>query len=909
MKHVLLPILLLCTLINSNLIAQNYLWTPIGPAPQSSNFFGPVSGRIWGASISPAYTKNGVSHPAMMFIAVDQGGVWRSKDFTSAQPTWEPLFDKQPRLYYAETITVDPFHPNRILVPAGLQMILVSENSGDTWEILEKNVYGSYGPSSRLIIDPTDNTSQTMYGIDGDYAGGTGVFKTTNGGLTWTKLIFPVTRTVHALDYSVSASNDLTLYAGLAASGLWQSTDGGVNWTKMKIDLSDIASAAPIDSTKIGRISITANHDPTNENQVYALITNNSTQKILNAFRVNRNGTWNAIAGNLKNASDYNIDHGLNSSSTFQACGVAENGFFYAAAGDPGYSPIYQKNPEGANWFSVENGTNGFRPHTDIHSFSFYSGKIYATTDGGIYRFNPLSNNRLGRNTWESLNSSTLQTVLVNGIGVHPLDPNIVLNGSQDNGIGLRGNSVWKNTGGGDNNRVMFDPSGPSGNEMYAYYTAEDLYNFFYRSKDGGATWEDKSPPAILAEEANVGWYAPFAFHPDNSSRIVIGIDRIYETTDKGSIWSNAKSQIFSPIGNRPSGKPYGAPANAIAFGKENTIWVAYRGNLFRTTNDGGDGTAGNWLNMNNGVNFGGTIVRILVDPTRPADVFLLVSNNTVWKYQTLFNLPGAAPSFSWRNITSNLPVGLQFFSLAMAPATSNSLRALFTGTAAGVYMSTDNGNSWRKFNNGLPPGWTKDLQYLPSQQLLYAGLYGRGVYRTSVKDVLDKSKQHSISIVQKKEKCDLSAVEGTTIQFGFDIAFVTDNEPTYIKWTIDNALTAPGETFDGREITVTVPLGVADIGIGLELWFADGLKLGRYLQLPTHSEEENSTFHYFCSMMNIYRKKPIPWWQWNPAMYEVDLKTNEIIKRKASREELIKMQRETEIFLKQLKREIEMYR
>ena len=221
--------------------------------------------------------------------------------------------------------------------------------------------------------------------------------------------------------------------------------------------------------------------------------------------------------------------------------------------------------------------------------------------------------------------------------------------------------------------------------------------------------------------------------------------------------------------------------------------------------------------------------------------------------------------------------------------------------------MSTDNGFSWRSFNNGLPRGDVKDIQYYAPGNLLYAGLYGRGVHRISLGEVLDRTKQPGITILQKKGDCDLSAVAGSTIRIGFQISNHFSNIVS-IKWTIDNAITEPDETFDRREIAVTVPSSTPNIGAGVEVEFADGVKLAKYLQLPTHTQDEASAFYFFCNLRKE-RKKPIPWWQWNPRMWEWDPKVNEVIRKKVTKEELIREKKEVEDYLKLLRREIEMYK
>src|SRR5205823_1317655 len=84
---------------------------------------------------------------------------------------------------------------------------------------------------------------------------------------------------------------------------------------------------------------------------------------------------------------------------------------------------------------------------------------------GGIWRFTPLPGNQAGPGTWESLNTSSLSTILAQGVGIHPTNSTILLEGSQDNGIALRTSSsrTWTYVHGGDASRVRFDPAPQNG--------------------------------------------------------------------------------------------------------------------------------------------------------------------------------------------------------------------------------------------------------------------------------------------------------------------------------------------------------------------------------------------------------------------------------------------------------------
>lgn len=895
-------------------LAQPYSWSPVGPVASKHPTYGAVSGRVLSIAVAPPFSSNTMTIPATMFIAVDEsGGIWRSRNFTSASPVWQPLLDKLPVLRTVKHVTVDPSNPRRILAATAAPLILVSEDSGDNWDTLGKfNGFGSF-PIGKIIFDPTDNTQRTLY----IHGGNAGIYKSTDMGKSWTPKItgLPPGVRIRDLDYIISADNKITWFASngyaysdkLLPNNLWKSTNGGESWTKEIIQLFDVASQKVVSEDQTWNITFAFDHQPGAPKGAFAFVTNKTSNSILNVFKLT-NGIWRPVASNLKNASNYNTKNGLAASSTFQASALSPNGVLYVATGNPSYNAIYQTNSSGAGWSSIEKSSNGIIPHPDLQCFAFFDNKVYIGNDGGVYRFTPLPNGLDGANLWESLNTNSLQTFLIDGIGIHPTNPQIILAGTQDNGIILSQAGNWAYRDQGDNSKILFDPS--PGSNQFAYTTGaphrddnDKSIHVFYSSDDGGKTWKDKSPPDAYEQFAFSERYSPFALHPANSSRILLGLDRVYETFDKGETWGKQKSPVFNPTGIAPNGSNVGAQATAIAYGAGDVIWVAFDGRLLRTVNGGGNGEINNWADMNQGVTFGGSIIQIAVDPARSWNTYLLTNQGRVWQYSFLFG----SSTWNWRDITSNLPNGVGAYSLCLVPGVGSVLPRLVAGTNAGVYISFDNGTSWARFNNNLPAGRVHDLQYHAPTRTLFAGMYGRGIFKTSMAGVLDPLSQADVTIhVPESKNCDVGPVEGSSIKLSHFISHQLDNSGSTVTWKVEGAATpAPGETGKGSHFNIDLRAPAGAVTVSIEVQFGNGQIISKSVQFTPKTQLQADVQLMACRLL-AERLKPVPWWQWNPAMWNWDAKKNEIIRKKVSRDALREMEKLMQQYLQEIRKEIE---
>jgi photosystem II stability/assembly factor-like uncharacterized protein len=701
-------------------------WIPVGPAPLDASGFGVaggVSGLVWTIAVSPNFDRHGT---AAMYIGINGGGVWRSTDFLKPAPHWTPLTDHFPAsfplarkvgLQNIGALAVDPNNPWIIYAGTGdpdMYMgnaygngLLKSTDGGNSWNLLSLGPNSSVPGFARILVDPTDHSGSTVYAATGFGPNSflRGIFKSEDGGENWRNIQngMPAALAVTDIDYSISGNN-LTLFAGVndltgrntGVNGIWQSTNGGESWSQMfLVPLIDLKGQPPRTSA-IGLIKFAVDHSLGAPHGAFAAVSNSATSDLMNIYKL-KQGLWVPTGSGI---------NGIVSTWGALAIGMSGSGGVYVGMGNASQDGIYQSTDGGTTWSSIFIGANGVRPHHDQRSWASFGDLMFEGNDGGICRFTPLPNQRAGPGSWESLNTGSLQTILANGLGLHPQYPNVMLEGSQDNGVGRRNSSGgWHYVTGDDDGRCQFDPH----DARFAYRTGVSNYDFFFRSDDGGTTWTGGKSVPTGAQA-----YAPFAFHPTNAGRIAMGTDQLYETRDRADHWKAISGQRGGA----------GSSVTAIAYGEGDTIYAAFGRQLVKTPNDGGDGTDGNWPVLNEGNDWNGKIISIAVDRHAANRVYLATENGAIWQSRN----SGA----TWTNITTDFPSPpLAISSLALRSDTAASEPMLFVGTSVGVYSSAgrEENRHWERLGTDLPDVNVTDLRFHDTTKYLAASTYGRGLF------------------------------------------------------------------------------------------------------------------------------------------------------------------------------------
>ena len=376
---------------------------------------------------------------------------------------------------------------------------------------------------------------------------------------------------------------------------------------------------------------------------------------------------------------------------------------------------------QGADWLDISK-LAGVEPHTDAHALSLDSADgLLIGTDGGIW-YNDASGS-----SWANLNGN-LNTIQFYEIGLHPTSTTTVVGGSQDNGTDLyNNNTVWSQTQGGDGGFAQFSQTKPS-----RCYAAHPNVEALFQSSDSGCatgSWVTETSGFV---NTNSNFTAPFVVDRTIGDHLLIGFDRVYETTDAAAHWI----PISTPQSNgfNSSGKNVDSVALSPANGTNPQVVYASTGGsfvnlsqIFVTTNDGNSWAERDLPACTGGSHYslGCRVNQIVVDANDPTGMTAVaVTNNFTGRsgghvYRTTNG------GTSWTDIGSGLP-DLPTWSVQVD---NDEYHTLYISNDTGVYSSPSPYTAWSPFGTGLPNAQGRDLELNSVLRVLAVATHGRGVW------------------------------------------------------------------------------------------------------------------------------------------------------------------------------------
>ncbi len=667
------------------------------------------------------------SDPNTIYVGAATGGLWKS---VSGGAMWEPLMDslKAPSI---GAIAIFQNAPDIVWVGTGEKArrnssgvgtgVYKSMDGGHTWTHL-----GLEGTESisEVLLDPTNPNVAYVAAQGPTWGDGQdrGVFKTTDGGATWRKVLYVDQRT-GAADLIMDPSNPNKLFAAMwefrrwpwffksggPGSGLYITHDGGESWRKVTTEDGMLDG-------ELGRMGLAI--APSNPNVVYALV----EAKRSALLRSDDGGrTWET-ANNEQ--------------------GIANRPFYYCQlAVDPqNENRLYKI--ESPISLSIDGGKTfetllpfDERVHVDHHAWYInpLDGRFVMTgNDGGVY----ISRDRA--NTWRFVENLPLAQFY--HINVDMETPYNVYGGLQDNGSWMGPSEVWENGGiryyhwkevaFGDGFATIVDPANP----RYAYAMSQGGYISRYDKNTGENVSIRPAHPEDVRLRFN--WNAGIAVDPFDSG-IYYGSQFLHKSTDMGASW-----QVISPdlTTNDPLKQQFdtsgGLTYDASAAENHTTIitiapspvergliWVGTDDGNVQITRDGGS----SWENVVGRINgvpeatwvphiepskFDGGIAFVVFDDHRR-------SNQTPYIYKT------TDYGRSWESLVTNEIEG--FIHVVEQDPVYPEL--LYLGTEFGMYISFDGGDSWNLWTHGVPRVPVRALIVHPRDHDLVIGTHGRAAY------------------------------------------------------------------------------------------------------------------------------------------------------------------------------------
>jgi photosystem II stability/assembly factor-like uncharacterized protein len=788
-------------------LLKQFVWRSIGPAN--------MGGRIDDIAVDE-------SNPYTFYIGLATGGIWKT---TNNGTTWTPIFDEYPVSSIGD-ITLAPSNPNIIYVGTGEANnrqsssfgagVYKSTDGGKKFEYVGLKETQSI---ARIVVHPKDPNIAYLAAVGHLFGPNKdrGLYKTTDGGKTWTNTKF-IDEDTGFTDVVMDPSNPNVLFAasyqrrrqawgfngGGPGSGLWKTTDGAKTWTKLS------GNGLP-DNPMIGRIGID--------------IARSKPSTIYASFEVGPSGGTGA---------------GVNDDGSLQQPGQGRGGG--AGPGtpnpnapppppDPKKSGVWRSDDGGKTWRIVSNQGDRWMYYSQVRidptnpEIAYQGGApFFKTVDGGkTWRpvqgiphsdhhaiwINPRNGQHilLGNDggldvsydqaaTWDYMNLMAVGQFY--GISADMRKPYYVCGGLQDNGSwcgpsatragnGQTGilNSDWFRVGGGDGFYTANDPTdwtvlysesqdgntsrvelrsgrstlirprgpqllgqGRGGNltqtqQAETPQAAQNQAAIQQLAQQQGGAFSPRGnvvPPVPAGTEFRYFWSTPFLLSPHNPRTIYLGGDRLFRSYDRGDTWT-ASPDLTRNIGrnDRPimgvDGKAAMASKHdgAASYSNIVTISESYMvpGILWVGTNDGNvqvsrDGGA-TWKNVIDkvpGAPKEGHVSRLEASHFDPGTAYLTIDNHRFNDHKP-YVYKTADFGETWTAIAGNLTEG-HVNVIREDPKNRN---LLYLGSEYAFYISLNGGKEWKRFMTGLPSVRIDDILVHPRDNDLIVGTHGRSIY------------------------------------------------------------------------------------------------------------------------------------------------------------------------------------
>jgi len=673
-----------------------------------------------------------------VYVGAASGGVWKS---VNGGATFKPVFDKEP-VQSIGAITIDPKNPKTVWVGTGESWtrnstsigdgVYKSTDGGDTWTNVGLKESERIGG---ILIDPTNSDIVYVAALgklwsDSDDRG---LYKTTDGGKSWTKILKGANSSTGCATLSLDPHNPQVIYAGMwdfrrqgwtfrsggdgpdapSSSGLFKSTDGGASWTELTAQ-----SAIGLPAKPWGRVAVGV--APAKPTVVYAFIEGVPPANAL--YRSDDSGlTWTALdrSQNMIWRPFYFAKLDVDPKN--------ENKI-YKAGGS-----LIASNDGGQSFSNISGGAHGdfhcvwINPNNTDYLITGDDGGLWYSYDGG--------------NRWWKADNLPISQFY--HVSVDMDLPYHVYGGLQDNSSWVGDSSYpggitssrWENMYGGDGFWMFPDPS--DRDYLYAESQGGEIARVNRQTLEARNI---KPLPQYREGKLRYNWNTPIHLSPTEKGTVYIGAQFLFRSRDHGQTWerispdlttNNPEKQKQEQSGGVSIDNSYAemhTTIYAIAESPKNPslIWVGTDDGNVQITRDGGK----TWTN----------VIANIPDLPKSAWVTSLEPSHfdegTAYATFDLHTFGDMRPFVfktsdfgkSWTSLSGPGGSMRGFAHVVKEDLVNRDL--LFVGTEFGLWISLDGGKQWAQYKGGeLPNVPVRDLAIHPRDHDLVIATHGRGIW------------------------------------------------------------------------------------------------------------------------------------------------------------------------------------
>ncbi|MGH9484590.1 MAG: VPS10 domain-containing protein, partial [Terriglobales bacterium] len=671
--------------------------------------------------------------PGIYYVGTAGGGVWKTTD---GGFHWKAIFAHETTGSIG-AVALAPSNPSLVWVGTGESNVrndvidghglFFSPDGGQTFTEVGKQIFDHAGQIAKIVISPT-NPGDVWVAVLGHAFGPNderGVFRTTDGGATWQKVLY-VSDTTGAIDLAMKPGNPRVLVAAMwqtvrhpwgledggAGSGIYKSTDGGATWSELK--------GHGLPKPPYGRIAL--EFAPSEPNLLYALI------------QAHHGMLWRSE------------DDGANWTMVTDKDQIDSRPFYFSSF------QVMPNNPDDIFFLSVvmsyssDGGKTAQTVRVPSHSYDHHSLWVDPTNprrmiegdDAGV-----LFSHDRGKNWIKVLNLP-----IEEGYAVHvdSEQPYHVCVGFQDNDAWCGPSQAaawpnnWRDVSSGDGEYAVPAPSDP--NVLYAESQEGDASHI---NLANGIRYSIKPMPNFTSGETNYvydmparfNWTTPIAVSRTNANLVYMGANRLYKSTDGGHAWTAISPDLT--LNDKSKQQPSGGIIDLDMTGAETadtilsisiaptdprTIWVGTDDGVLSVTHN--DGKSWDRVSTNiAGLKPWGRFYQIGVSPFDANTAYVAYDRHEMndshpYVYKTTDS------GKTWTEIDAGLPPDYVAHVVREDP---NHKGLLVLGTDYGLYRSDNDGASWTPIHGGFPTVVVYDLKFVKRNHSLVVCTHGRGLY------------------------------------------------------------------------------------------------------------------------------------------------------------------------------------